>query len=143
MLEPINRKAPEDRRSVPLDPAAPPTVLQGSVLQTDGTANGYAVLADGSALVPDPMWAFTKSSRLDVQEANAVSVLEAPFVAEVDTDGYDGSPAAGAALAIGTGGTVGKLVVVTVTTVADLQSVVAYCLRAADADGKIRIKAIR
>ena len=143
MLEPVNRKTAEDRRTVPLDPAALPTVLQGSVLQTDGSANGYAVLADGAAVVTDPMWSFTKSTRLDVQVAISVTVLEAPFVAEVDTDGYVGTPAAGDALEVGTGGNVGKLQTVAVVAVSDLQNVVAYCLRAPDADGKLRIKAIR
>ena len=71
MFEPINRKSPEDRRSVPLDPDSLPTILQGQVLQTD--ANDFAVLADGAAFVPDPMWAFTKTGRLDVDTANTVT----------------------------------------------------------------------
>lgn len=142
MLKPINRKAPEDRRAVPFDPAVTTTILQGSVLQLDA-ATGNAILADGAAVVPDPMWAFTKTGRLDTDQAKSVTVIEGPFVADVDTDGYDGTPAAGDALVPGTGGNVGKLVVQAVSTVAHLQSVVAYCVKPPDADGFIRIKTIR
>ena len=142
MFEPINRKAPEDRRSVALDPASLPTVAQGQIVSRD-PADGYAKLADGAAVVPDPMWAFTATSRLDSAIASSLSVLEAPFVARVDTDGYAGTPAAGNALAVGTGANVGKLVVQAVAAVADLQAVVAYALTAPDADGVILIKAIR
>jgi hypothetical protein len=143
MFEPINRKSPEDRRSVHLDPASIPTIKQGQILEVDA-ADGYAKLADGAAVVAAPLWAFTKSSRLDVSIAKAVTVLEAPFLARVDTDGYAGSPTAKAALAVGTAGNVGKLVVVSVTADATtLQKVVAYCTKAPDADGVMEFKAIR
>jgi hypothetical protein len=141
MFEPINRKSPEDRRSVPLDPDSLPTILQGQLLTTD--ANDFAVLADGAAFVEDPMWAFTKTGRLDVDIANSVTVLEAPFMARVDTDGYTGTPAKGDALVPGTGGNVGKLAVLAVTTVDHLKSVVAYCQSPPDSDGVIVFKAIR
>jgi len=139
---PINRKAPYDRRSVPVDPNSPPTVEQGQILEVDAT-DGYAKLADGAAVVGAPLWAWTESSRPDSSISNSLTVLEAPFVARVGADGYAGSPAAKDALAVGTGGNVGKLVVVTVTAVADLQSVVAYCTKPPDADNVIEIKAIR
>lgn len=143
MFEPINRKTAADRRSVPLDPDNVPTIAQGQILEIDA-ADGYAKLADaGAAVVVAPLWAWTKTTRLDVQIAKAVTVLEAPFVARVDTDGYDGSPVAKNALGVGTGATAGKLVVVTVSDVATLQSVVAYCTKGPDADGVIEFKAIR
>ena len=143
MFEPINRKAPEDRRSVPLDPASPPTIKLGQILQVNGTT-GYAALADGGALVTQPLWAFSKTGRLDVDIAHAVTVVEAPFSARVDTDGYYGSPVAGNALKVGTTTYVGKLVVEsTIDTVAKLQSIVAYCVKAPDANGVIEFKAIR
>lgn len=142
MLKPVNRKPYADRRAVPLDPASTPTIAQGNVLDTD--ANGYAVLADGASVVGDPMWAFTKTGRLDSAAADSVSVLEAPFVALVDTDGYVGTPAKDDALKVGTGGNVGKLEVeATVDSVAKLQGIVAYCLAPPNADGFIKIKAIR
>lgn len=141
MFEPINRKAAEDRRSVPLDPASLPTINQGQILQTD--ANDYAVLADGAAIVPDPMWAFTKTSRLDTKTAKSVTVLEAPFMAKVDADGHDGAITDGAALTLGTGAAAGKLVAIAPASVADLQAVVAYCVKAPDSDGVMLFKAIR
>jgi hypothetical protein len=141
MFEPINRKAVEDRRVVPLDPSSLPTILQGSLLQTD--ASDYAVLADGASLVPDPMWAFTKTARLDTTVSESITVVEAPFHARVDTDGYAGTPAKGDALVPGTGGDVGKMAVQVVSTVAHLSAVVAYCIKAPDSDGVIVFKAIR
>ena len=139
MFEPINRKAPADRRSVPLDPASLPTIEQGQVLMTD--ANGFAVLGDGD--FADPMWAFTKTSRLDVAIAKSVTIMEAPFHARVDTNGYDGTPAKDDALIVGTGATAGLLVVQVVAAVAHLKAVVAYCVQPPDADGVIVIKTIR
>lgn len=140
MFEPINRKAAEDRRSVPLDPASLPTILQGQVLMTD--ANGYAVLGDGDTA--DPMWAFTATARLDSQVSESVSVIEAPFIARLNTDGYVGNPAKNDTLAIGAGGgNVGKLVVQAVAAVADLKKVVAHCVQAPDSDGVMLFKAIR
>ena len=141
-FEVINRKAPEDRRSVPLDPASMPTILAGQVLETND--NGYAVLADsGAHVVVDPMWAFTATARLDVTISKSVTVVEAPFSARVNTDGYNGSPVKRNPLKVGTGATAGKLVVATISTVADLQAVVAYCTKAPDSAGVITIKAIR
>lgn len=140
-IELINRKSPEDRRSVPLDPASLPTILQGQVLQED--ANGYAVLADGAGDIPDPMWAFTKTGRLDTDAGESVTVVEAPFEAYVDTDGYVGTPAAGDALIVGTTTEVGKLKVQAVSTVAHVMAVVARCVQAPDANGRLKIKAIR
>lgn len=139
-IEIINRKAAEDRRSVPLNPASLPVVKAGQVLQIVG---GFAVLADGAATVPDPMWAFTATGRLDVDQSKSVTIIEAPFQALVNTDGYVGTPAAGDALSLDTGGNVGKLKVQAISTAADLQKVVAYCVAAPDADSKLRIKAIR
>lgn len=141
MFEVITRGAPEFRRSVPLDPASPATILPGQVCQI---ASGYAVLADGASVVAAPLWAFTKSTRLDAAVSNSVSVVEAPFSARVNTDGYNGSPVAGNPLKLGTTTNVGKLVVQTVTADATtLQAVVAYCTKAPDADGVIEIKVIR
>lgn len=143
MFEPINRKAALDRRSVPLDPDSVPTIAQGQIVEVDA-ADGYAKLADSAAVVAAPLWAFSDTSRLDSAIAKAVTVIEAPFVARVGTDGYDGTPAAKNPLGIGTGATAGKLVVVTMDTdAATLQGVVAYCTKAPNADGVIEIKAIR
>jgi hypothetical protein len=142
MFEVINRKAPEDRRSVPTDPATPPTVLQGQIVEVDA-ADTYAKLADGAAVVAAPLWSFTASARLDSAIADSLSVMEAPFSARVDTDGYAGTPAAKNALAVGTGANVGKLVVQAIAAVADLQAVLAYCVLPPDADGVIEFKAIR
>lgn len=143
MLKPINRKSPEDRRAVPFDPAVTTAILQGQILKTD-PGTGKAVIADGAAVVQDPMWAFTKTGRLDTDTAEAVTVLEAPFVAEVDADGHAGTINAGDALGVGTGGNVGKLVAVTVTADATtLQSVVGYAITAPDSDGVMKFKAIR
>lgn len=139
-IEIINRKAAEDRRSVPLNPASMPTVKAGQILQLTG---GFAVLADGAAFVPDPMWAFTQTGRLDVDQGKAITVVEAPFQALVNTDCYVGSPTAGAALKIGTGADKGKLVVATLPADMSAGLVVATCVVAPDADGKLRIKAIR
>jgi hypothetical protein len=142
MFEPINRKSPEDRRAVAFDPAVTAAILQGQVVSLD-PATSKAVLADGAAVVPDPMWAFTKTGRLDTDIAKSVTVLEAPFSAKVDADGHDGAIADGAALAIGTTTAKGKLVSITPSSVADLQSVVAYCVKAPDSDGVMLFKAIR
>lgn len=137
----VSKLPPSDRRALPFDETTPPTILPGQVVAED--ANGLAVLADGAATVESPKWAFTDSSRKDSSQAKSVTVVEGPFTADVDTDGYVGNPAKGDALQVGTGGNVGKLVVVAPASVADLQSVVAYCERPADADGFIRIRAIR
>lgn len=143
MFEIINRKAAEDRRSVPTDPDTPPTVLQGQIVEIDATDN-YAKLADsGAGVVVAPLWAFTATARLDSAIADSLTVVEGPFSARVDTDVYVGTPTAKAALGVGTGGNVGKLVVVTVTGVDDLQGVVAYCVKPPDADGVMEIKVIR
>jgi hypothetical protein len=139
-IEIINRKAPEDRRSVPLNPAAPPTIAAGQVLMTSG---GFAVLADGATVVPDPMWAFTKTGRLDVNISNSVTVVEAPFIAKVSSACYAGSPVKGNALKIGTGADAGKLVVATLPADLSAGLVVALCVEAPDADSKLTIKAIR
>ena len=141
MFEPINRKSPEDRRSVPFDPAVTPTILQGQVLALDA-ATGKAVLADGD--VPDPMWSFTKTARLDSITAKSVTVLEAPFMAKVNTDGYVGTPAPGDYLAVGTGGNVGKLVVLALNADATVNApIVARCVKGPDSNGIILFKAIR
>src|SRR3972149_3527705 len=105
-FELITRGAPEDRRSFPTNPTTPPTILAGQVLRKD-PATGFAVLADGAAHVPDPMWAFTKTARLDSSVSKSITVVEAPFVGRVNADGYMGSPVAGDAFAIGTGGNAG------------------------------------
>ena len=139
-IEIISRNAPEDRRSVPLNQASMPTIKAGQVLQMSG---GFAVLADGSAVVPDPMWAFTSTGRLDVDVSKSVTVVEAQFTALVSSDCYDGSPAAGNALKIGTGGTAGKLVVATLPADMSAGLVVAFCVAAPDADNKLKIKTVR
>jgi hypothetical protein len=141
MFEPINRKSPEDRRSVPFDPAVTPDILQGQVLSLDA-ATSKAVLADGD--VPDPMWAFTKTGRLDTATAKSVTVLEAPFVAKVNVDGYVGTPAPGDYLAVGTAGNKGKLVVLALNADATVNApIVARCIKGPDSAGVILFKAIR
>jgi len=142
MFQPVNRKAPADRRSVPTDPTSPPTVLQGQVVEVDA-ADGFAKLADGAAVVAAPLWSFTKSARLDSQVANSLTVMEAPFIARIGSDGYVGTPAAKDALIIGTTTEVGKLKVQAVSTVAHVVATVAYCTKAPDSDGVIEVKVIR
>lgn len=140
----VSKYAPSDRRTLRLDPTTITSIniLPGQVLKENGSQ--FAVKADGAAVVGSPVWAFTASSRPDVQSAKAVTVVDGPFVADVDTAGYVGSPTLDAALKISTGADVGKLAVESpVDTVAKLQGVVAYCSRTADADGFIRMKAIR
>lgn len=139
-IEIINRKAPEDRRSVPLNPSALPTIKAGQVLQLSG---GFAVLADGAAVVPDPMWAFTSTGRLDVDVSKSVTVVEAPFQALVSSDCFVGTPTAGAPLKIGTGADKGKLVAATLPADMSAGLVVAFCVEAANADNKLKIKAVR
>lgn len=141
MFEIINRKAPEDRRSVPFDPTVLTAAPAGTIVSLDA-ATGKAILASGD--VPDPMWVFTDPTRLDAGEAESVTVVEGPFEARVNTDGYVGSPTAGAYLAVGTAGNAGKLVVQTVTADATtLGPVVARCVTPPDGDGVITFKAIR
>lgn len=143
MFELISRNAPENRRSVALDPTSPATFKLGQILQKDPSTQ-YAVLADGASLVTAPMWAFAGKGRLDVDVSNSVTIVEAQFSARVGQDGYAGSPVAGNALKVGTGGDKGKLVVeASVDSVAKLQGVVAYCTKSPDADGVIEFKAIR
>lgn len=141
MFEPINRKAPEDRRPVPLKDGE--VVKQGQIVSLD-PVTGKAVLADGAAFVPDPMWSFTASSRLDSATAKSLTVLEAPFIARVGADGHAGTIAAGNALKIGTSNDKGKLVAeATVDTVEKLQNVVAYAIKAPDSDSVLLFKAVR
>lgn len=142
MFEIINRKAAEDRRAIPLDPDSPPTILQGQVLETN--ADGFAILADSATVVSDPMWAFTKTGRLDTDTAESVTVVEAPFMFRVDSDGYVGTPAKDDAMKVGTGANAGKLETeATVDSVAKLQGIVAYCIVPPDSDGIAVFKAIR
>lgn len=141
MIKPINQKAFEARRSVTLNPASLPTIKSGQVVATD--ANGYGVLADGAGVIGDPMWAISDTTRLDTIAAESISVIEAPFTALVGADGYTGTPAKGDALVLGTGANVGKLETKVLSTVADLQAVVAYCVAPPDADNNLKIKAIR
>jgi len=135
----ISKLPPSDRRSLPV--ATGSTILPGQVAEED--ANGDLVLADGASIVESPKWAFTASSRVDAAEAEAMTVVEGPFTADVNTDGYVGTPVKGNAFEVGTGGNVGKLVVLAVIDGPTLQSIVAYCERAPDADGFIRIRVIR
>lgn len=139
-IEITNRRAPEDRRSLPLNPAALPTIKAGQILQKIG---GFAVLADGAAVIPDPMWAFTQTGRLDTDISGSVTVVEAPFLAKVNDDGFAGTPAAGNALKVGTGADVGKLIVATLPADMSAGLVVAFCVSGPDADNKIEIKAVR
>lgn len=139
-IEIITRRAPEDRRSVALNPAALPTIKAGQVLQKVG---GFAVLADGAAPIPDPMFAFTQTGRLDTDISKSVTVVEAPFSAKINSDCYVGSPVAGNALKVGTGADKGKLVVATLPADQSAALVVAFCVTGPDADNKIEIKAVR
>lgn len=141
MFEIVNRKAPEDRRAVPFDPTVLTAAPAGTIISLDA-ATDLGILASGD--VPDPMWVFTDPTRLDAAEAESVTVVEGPFVARVDTDGYVGSPTAGAYLAVGTAGNAGKLVVATLDADATVNApIVARCLKAPDGDGVILFKAIR
>lgn len=146
MIKFVTKNAPADRRSVSLDPATVTTIgiKPGMVLKQGAAPNRYAVKADGAALIGAPLFAFTDSSRKDVQAAKAMTVVDGPFVAEFNADAYVGSPVLDGALKVGTAGDVGKLVVTTVTADATtLQAVVANCSRVADADGFIEAKVIR
>lgn len=146
MIKFISKNPPADRRTVPLDPSTVTSVniKPGQVLKQGAAPNRYAVKADGGSVVGGPLWAFTGSDRKDVQKAARITVVDGPFVAEVDADCYAGSPTLDLALKIGTTTDVGKLTAeATVDSVAKLQGVVAYCTRVADADGFIEIKVIR
>lgn len=146
MIKFVSKLAPSDRRSVPLDPATVTTIniKPGQVIKQGAAPNRYAVKADGAGVVGAPLFAFTDSSRRDVQAAKAMTVVDGPFVAEINADCYAGSPTLDQALKIGTAGDVGKLTAeATVDSVAKLQGVVAYCTRVADADGFIEVKVIR
>ena len=137
MLKPLNRKSPEDRRSVAFDPAVLTSAKPGTVLSLDA-ATGKAILANGD--VPDPMWCWTDTSRLDSSTAKSLTVLEGPFEAYIDTEGYTGTPTAGAYLKPNAG----KLEVHTMNADATLNvAVVARCVVAPDSDGVMLIKAIR
>lgn len=141
MFEPINRKSPEDRRSVPFDPAVLTDAKQGQIVSLDA-ATDKVVLADGD--VPDPMWVFSNTTRLDSSTAQSLTVLEAPFTARVGADAYDGSPSAGDYLAVGTGGTAGKLVIQALNADATQNgNIVARCIKAPDSDGVMLFKATR
>jgi hypothetical protein len=137
----ISKNPPADRRAMRLDPASPAVVSPGQVVVEN--AGTFAILGDSAGDVTAPKWAFTDSTRTDASSADSITVVEGPFTAEVDTEGYDGTPAKGDAMKLGTAGTAGKLVVFTPSTVADALAVVAYCERAADADGFIRIRTTR
>lgn len=146
MIKFVSKHAPNDRRSVPLDPATVTTIniKPGQVLQQGALPNRYAVKADGASVVGAPLFAFTDSSRKDVQAAKAITVVDGPFVAEINADGIVGSPTLNQALKVGTGGDVGKLTAeATVDSVSKLQGVVAYVTRVADADGYVEVKVIR
>lgn len=146
MIKFVSTDAPGRRRSVPLDPATVTTIAikPGQVLKQGASPNRFAVKADGAAVVGGPLWAFTDSSRKDVQSAKRITVVDGPFVAEINNDCYVGTPTLDQALKIDTGGNVGKLAVeATVDSVAKLQGVVAYCTRTADADNYIEVKVIR
>lgn len=137
----ISKIPPSDRRAMRLDPASPANISPGQMVVED--ANTYAILADDSGDVTAPKFAFTDSQRADAADAQAVTVVEGPFTAEIDTEGYDGSPVKGDAMKAGTGGTAGKMVVFAPSTVADALAVVAYCERAPDANGFARFRIIR
>jgi hypothetical protein len=139
-IEIITRRAPEDRRSVALNPAALPTIKAGQVLQKVG---GFAVLADGAAPVPDPMFAFTQTGRLDTDISKSVTVVEAPFSAKISSDCYVTGVVAGNALKIGDGADKGKLKAATLPADMSAGLVVAWCVTGPDADNKIEIKAVR
>lgn len=149
MIKFISKTAPNDRRAIALDPATVATIgiKPGMVLKEGSTPNFYLAKATDIALVPGPVFAFTDSSRKDVQAAKTLTVVDGPFVADIDADAYVApAPAQGDALAPGADATPaenGKLKTLAVTTVAHLGSVVAYCTRGVDADGFIRIKVKR
>lgn len=145
MIKFISKNAPADRRPVPLDPSTITTiaVLPGQILTQGAAPNRYAVKADGGGVIGAPLFAFVGSDRRDVQSSKKITVVDGPFVAEVNADCYVGTPALNEALIIDGGADVGKLVVQAVSTVAHLQGVVAYCSRVPDADGFIEIKVVR
>jgi hypothetical protein len=137
----ISKIPPADRRALRLDPASPAVIKPGQAVVED--ASNYAVLADSANDVTAPKWAFTDSERVDAADAQAVTVVEGPFTAEMNTLGYDGTPAKGDAMKFGTGGTAGKLITFSPSTVADALDVVAYCERPANAEGFARFRVIR
>lgn len=145
MIKFITKNQPSDRRAVPLDPATVLTidVKPGQILKQGALPNRYAVKADGAAVVAAPLFAFTATSRKDVQAAASITVVDGPFVAELDTDAYVGSPVLDSALKLGTGGSVGKLVVATMPADWAAMLVIAMVSRVADADGFIEVKVQR
>jgi hypothetical protein len=149
MIKFISKTAPNDRRALQLDPATVTTIgiKPGMVLKEGVGPSFYRAKATDVALVPGPVFAFTDSSRRDVQAAKSLTVVDGPFVADIDADAYvTPAPAQGDALVPGADGTPaehGKLKTLVVATVANLGAVVAYCTRGVDADGFIRIKVQR
>jgi hypothetical protein len=143
----ISTDAPNRRRAVKLDPAtvASIAIKPGQVLKVAST--GFAAKADGGAAgatpVGVPVFAFTDSARKDVQSAKAITVIDGPFVAEINNEAFAGTPTIDQDLVIGTGGDVGKLAVQAVSTVAHAMAVVARVGRSVDADGYIMIKVVR
>jgi hypothetical protein len=146
MIRFIDKLAPSNRRPLKVDKSSIPTIKPGQIVTEDGTTQ-FVKLADGD--VGDPAWAFVDTTRKDVIAAasgssGGMTVVDGGFwVAEVDTVGYVGTPAKNDALIIGSTTDKGKLVVQAVSTVAHLKAVVAYCVRAPDADGFMRFKTIR
>ena len=143
----VSTDAPNRRRAVALDPAtvASIDILPGQVLKVNGS--GVAVKADGGAAgatpVGVPLFAFTNSNRKDVQSAKKITVVDGPFVAEINNEAFAGTPTIDQDLIIGTGADAGKLAVQAVSTVAHAMAVVARVGRSVDADGYILVKVVR
>ena len=138
-------KAFDDRRAAPIadsvDDVALATWKAGMIITQD--SSGKHTLADGASLVPDPKFILTGGSRTDVKAARAITYLEGPDTVLIDTEGYAGSPVKGSAMIVGTGGSVGKLVIDNTADVATLIKRVALCTKAPDADGFAEFKLLR
>jgi hypothetical protein len=146
-LKIINDAAFRDRKPAKLPPK---TTLSDATLKTwkggmviREQADGSHVLADGAAFVPDPKFLLIGGDASDVLAARSIGYVEGPDTFKINNEAFVGNPVAGDELAIGTGGNVGKLVVVASTTPALLSAKVANVTKAADADGFITIKVVR
>lgn len=145
MIKFSDKVAPANRRVFKLDPTTIGSVAIKPGMVVERNSSGFAVKGDGAHVIGGPAWAFVDTSRKDVAGAVSMTVVEGPFSAEINTDGYTGSPALNDPMACGTAGNVGKLATQTITAndCTTLQKVLAYCTRTADADGFIEIKTVR
>lgn len=135
MIKIISRNQADNRRGMEFDPGT--VILPGQVVEE---VNGKAVLSPGTQPIA-PAWAFTSTTRKDSAIAGSITVVEGPFIADIDADGYTGVVAAQDLLAVDTANH-GKLKTVAASADATVMAlVVARCVRG-PSDGVIRIKAL-